>query len=934
MKIKKSKKKLSNGIKGIKFKVKKQKEYKKKRKIHIGKIILGLILICGIGILLAGLVFILYIIIASPEFDTTQLYKTSSSILYDKDGNEFARLGTTNRELVTYSDLPQVFIDALVATEDSRFFQHDGFDIARFVKASLGQLAGQDAGGASTITMQVIGVSGLTNRNTASGIKGIIRKFTDIYLAVFKLEKQYTKEEIIEFYVNTPWLGNNTSGVEMASQYYFGKSVRDLGLAESAILVGLFNAPSAYNPYSNPEGCKTRMNEVLELMYRHGYITEDQLNDAKNISVESLITTNSSSGLNSYQWFIDTVREEIIEDTGKDPMYVAMKIYTTMDASVQDEVNKAGNTTTYYGWNHTKNDKEQMAVAITSVTDGSLVAIYGGRNQKGMLELNRATSTSYQPGSAAKPIIDYGPAIEYGNASTGTYYLDEPMTYSNGQNIKNAEGTYLGMISMRTALARSRNIPALQAFQSVDKDKIASFAHSLGIDYGDTLYESFSIGSFDTVSALQLSAAYAAFGRGGYYIEPYSYTKIEFIDTDGDYSKEIKKQKVMSDSTAYMITDILVYAQSTYKTGGSYTVSGTDIATKTGTSTYDGSATKGFKKTPSRDNWTVSYSPDYSISLWYGYDKLDTENKTDYTDIWYAQSVKKKLMIGMGKAIFKKNSKFTKPDSVVSVEVEKDTIPLQLPSEDTPSNMRITELFKKGTEPTETSIRYQTLDTPTNGTATTNGNTVYLSWDAIETPKAIDTDYLKSYFEDNYVIQATKYYEKRLSYNNQYIGEVRYSVYVENNGEYQFLAEVSDTNYTFQGNAGTTYKFAIQANYSIFKDNASAYLIIKATTSGTSGDKITLKLSNDDECHIASTNSYYTDDTKITAYDINGTNITSKLTDITTTITLTDEKTGKVSTIGRINLATKGTYKITYSVTYNGKTYTTSRTFIISDTCN
>ena len=157
---------------------------------------------------------------------------------------------------------------------------------------------------------------------------------------------------------------------------------------------------------------------------------------------------------------------------------------------IQDELNTAGNTNTYYKW---KNDKEQLSMVVTSVEDGSIAAIYGGRNQTGARLMNRATRRKYQPGSTAKPIFDYAPAIEYNNASSGTYYIDEAMSYSNGQTLKDSDGKYLGLLTMRVALGRSRNIPALQAFQSVDKNKITSFVKSLGIDYGDELYESYSI---------------------------------------------------------------------------------------------------------------------------------------------------------------------------------------------------------------------------------------------------------------------------------------------------------------------------------------------------------------------------------------------------------------------------------------------------------
>ena len=226
----------------IKIKKKKtivaQESGSKKKKKKKGKVKnTVLIVIISLGILIASLIlaFALYIIITSPDFVAQELYTKEPTVLYDRNGDELTRIGNENVELVTYSDLPQVLVDALIATEDSRFFQHNGFDAARFIRASLGQLAGQDAGGASTLSMQVI--KNTYTSNIATGIEGIIRKFTDIYMAVFKLEASYTKEEIIEFYLNSQWLDGGSTNyasincVEQGSQYFFGKSVSDLTLA-------------------------------------------------------------------------------------------------------------------------------------------------------------------------------------------------------------------------------------------------------------------------------------------------------------------------------------------------------------------------------------------------------------------------------------------------------------------------------------------------------------------------------------------------------------------------------------------------------------------------------------------------------------------------------------------------------------------------------
>src|SRR5574344_1220244 len=247
---KKIEKQLTKDIKPTKKVVKKTIKIKKnielpkvkKNKKH-SFIILKVILSIFILIFSIGLAGFLYIAYNAPTFDKSLLYTKQSTIIYDKNKTEIARLGSENREIVSYNDLPQVLIDAIVATEDSRYFQHNGFDIARFLKAASGHLKGNDsAGGASTITMQ-LSKNAFTSTDS-EGLSGLIRKFTDIYLSVFKIEKNYSKQEILEIYANYPYLGAGGYGVEMASLTYFGKSVKDLSLPEAALLAGLFNAPS------------------------------------------------------------------------------------------------------------------------------------------------------------------------------------------------------------------------------------------------------------------------------------------------------------------------------------------------------------------------------------------------------------------------------------------------------------------------------------------------------------------------------------------------------------------------------------------------------------------------------------------------------------------------------------------------------------------
>ncbi len=788
----------------------------------------------GICILVAILGFALYIILTAPEFETELLTNKSSTTIYDKDKKEITKIGKENREVIKYDDVPQVLLDALIATEDSRFFQHNGFDAARFVKATAGQLTGNSSsGGASTLTMQI--AKNTYNGTVSRGIAGIVRKFKDIYMAVFKIEQNYTKEEIIEIYLNYQWLGNDgninyssINGVETACQYYFGKSVSELSLPEAALLVGMFNNPVYYNPFKYPERAETRRNTVLNLMVKHEYITEEERDIAKSIKVESLLKDTSNQKNTVYQAFIDYVIEDVIDKTGDNPSIVPMDIYTTLDTTVQSTLTDLENGNLY----KFVNDKVQFGMAITSTKDGSIIALSGGRNYSAK-GLNRATDINNQPGSTAKILFDYGPYIEYYNGSTYTPILDDTWTYSSGKSLKNSDNKYLGLITMRTALSKSRNIPALKIFQTMYKDDpniIANFVHSLGIDYGSNLYEAFSIGAFNGVNPLEMSAAYSAFGRGGYYIKPYSFTKIVYTDTEKVYEHKYIKTRVMSEETAYMITNMLITAQEA-KVGGNFTISGTDVAAKGGTTTIEQSKAVGLGISPytTPDHWNITYSPDYSIAMWYGCDIL---SKNCYLTSSPGVNARKAMMTAVAKKVYKKNSRFTKPNGVVEVDVELETFPPQLASAYTPNDLRSTELFKRGTEPTEVSTRFSQLRNPSNGSYTYDGTTIRLAWSKILTPDAINDAYLQSIFNNYYDNKATYYYDKRVLYNSTNMGTVGYQVYLEDSaGNLISLGYTNNSVYTYTPDRlGENYKFVIKSAYSIFKNNMSNGLTINVNT--------------------------------------------------------------------------------------------------------
>ncbi len=906
----------------------KKSRKKKQKKGRVINIILTFLMVMGIGLASCILAFGLYIIFTAPDFDSNKLYHKEATVLYDRNGIELTRYGAENRVLITYNDLPQVFIDALVAVEDSRYFQHNGFDAARFIKASLGQALGNSsAGGASTLTMQL--VKNTYTSSEATGIRGIVRKFTDIYMAIFKLEKKYTKEEILEFYVNSQEFssgGTNylyISGVEQASQLYFGKSVSDLNLSEASLLVGLFNNPYLYNPYRNPEGCTNRRNVVLSLMERHGYISEEQKEAAMQIPIQSLLKEKTSTtNTNPYQAFIQYVVDEVKDKTGLNPYDVPMAIYTTLDTNIQNVVNDVQNGVTY----KFKDDKDQVGIAVTSVSDGSILALGAGRNYVAT-GTNRAILQK-QPGSTAKPIFDYAPLIEYNNVSTSHQFFDEPYTYSDGKTkINNYDGKYWGLSNMRDVLIDSRNIPAVQAFQQVDKSKITEFVHNLGIDYGDTLYESIAIGGLEVMSPLEASAAYSAFARGGYYIEPYSYSKIVYLETGKEEEYKYEKKRAMSEETAYMITNILVEGgSSAHNVGGRMRVSNSDIAAKGGTTNITSSIANqyGWPSYATPDHWNVTYSTDYCIALWYGYDKKE---KGYYLTSNTGTSARKGMMEQIANKIYQPNKRFTRPDGVVEVTVEKETIPLQLASEFTPGEFKMTALYKKGTEPTEVSTRFSPLDNPTNGKASVSGNKIILSWNPIPTPFGIDTNSLTTYFNENYGQWAEKYYNLRINYNNSKIGTIGYQVYLQTSGGLQSLGFTNSNNYTYNAPSSGEYTFVIKSAYSIFKSNMSSGLTIKGktTTSGnednpSTGENDNLKVvlnGSKDVC--VKLNEKFIDLKTPVKVTYNGTDVTDK---------------AKIEADTNIDTSTKKSVTLTYRIAYEGKTTTITRNIHICDSCN
>lgn len=816
--------------KKAKRKKKKEKGIRKKKRKWWKKL-LSFFLVCGALGVFVVFAFCIYIVSSCGEFDPNALANQDQTIIYDSNNNIIAKLGIEKRESVRYEELPQVLVDAIIATEDSRYFEHNGVDGARFLKASVGQILGNSsAGGASTLTMQVV------KNNLTSTEQTITRKFKDIYLAVFFMEKKYTKEEILEFYVNDSYLGGSVYGVEEASKYYFNKTVSELSLPEAAIIAGLFQAPSSYNPYNYPEAAAKRRNTVLKLMVRHGYITQEEADIANSIDVTSLLAGNNKD--TSYQGFIDTVALEVEEKTGFDPALTSMEIYTTMIPSMQDGINKvlSGDG---YKW---KDEEVQAGVTILDVNTGAIVAIGTGRNRNGERLLNYATQTKRQPGSTAKPVFAYAPGFEFSNFSTYQLIVDEEWQYTEGTKIGNWDNRYEGLMTLKRAVAISRNIPALKAFQTVQNDvgnkKIVEFVEGLGINLKDDVaYESYSIGGLDPgVSTLEMAAAYAAFANGGYYTEPYTVKSITYRDTGETVEFEVKKTQAMKESTAYLTSNVLEYAARHGFDGGTKGFGGT-IAVKTGTSNFDDATlkAKGLPESAVNDLWSVAYTPQYSIALWYGY---NVATKDGYSVTSDGSRYKDPLMKAILKYVPTTNEGFKVPSSVVQVEVEKETWPAMKPSEYTPADMKITEYFIAGTEPTDVSPRYAKLNAVTNVKATTSVGGTKITWEH-ELPKVLEEEYLKEYFNQSaFGNSGSKFLTDRLNYNRDVLGGLGYGIYLkDNNGNLKEIAYTNELSYIYNSDVSGEVTLVVKTQYKNFKNNASDGAEVKFTVINSSNDK-------------------------------------------------------------------------------------------------
>ena len=603
------------------------------------RILLGFVLVVVVVFIVCFSVIAIYgysFVHGDPVFNLTEekysQNQTSFIYGYDSDGNqvELTRLhGEENRIWVDLDDMSPHLKDAFIAIEDQRFEKHHGVDWIRTIGVIV--KPSNSGQGGSTITQQLI--KNLTDEKDVT----IVRKFNEI-LSALNLERNYSKDEIIEAYLNTIYLSEGCYGVKTAAETYFGKDVSDLNIAECASIAAITQFPGKYDPLRKPENNRQRQLRIFEEMLSQGFITQEEYDEA--VAYEMVFTnsenyqgsqvSDSESGSNENKidsYYVDYVVKTVLEDLqkmgyterkAKSLLYGGgLKIYTAVDFDVQNALEDV-----YENYRRMPDETVQGAMVVMNY-EGRVLGLVGGTGEySGSLELNRAFQSYRQPGSSIKPLSVYGPAFEksLNDDSVDIYWStlidDRPLKEVDGKMWPTNEGGgYSGAkTTIQKGIANSLNTISARTLDMIGVDYaydyITNRFHISSLSAADCDYAPLATGSLtEGVSVLEMTAAYAAFGNGGAYYQPYCYYKIEdsqgnvLIETDAASTKE----QALTESTGWLMNKILQTVM-TSGTGRSYKISGVECFGKTGTTT------------DSKDRWFVGGTPEYVAAVWYGYD--------------------------------------------------------------------------------------------------------------------------------------------------------------------------------------------------------------------------------------------------------------------------------------------------------------------------
>ena len=609
-----------------------------------------------------------------------------TSIIYDGQSDVVTRLhGVQDRTWVSISELQPSTVYAFISAEDARFFEHEGVDVIRIAGAIVADIkAGSYVQGASTISQQLIKLSHLTSEKTIS------RKAEEAALA-YEMERQYSKEDILEMYLNYVYFGGGYYGIEAAAEGYFGVHASDLTLDQSAMLAGILKSPSGYAPHINYAASINRRNNILRLMRDYGYITDDEKKQAS--ARRPTILHDKREEYSGY--YTDAVTKSaaaLMGITVDELIRGGYSIYSAMDSDIQhycEEMFKNGELFPA--------EDSEAAIVVLEPSTGMVVAMVGGRSYTGGISFNRATDIRRQPGSVIKPVITYAPAFEYLNYTAADMILDEETTFAD-YTPSNYGNKYYGWVTVREAVTKSLNVPAVKTLSAVGVYRAKDFAKRCGIEFDDKDDSlALALGGFTYgVSPLQIAGAYSCFASGGIYNTPTLIKKITDRNGLTVYEYRQDSRRVMSEANAYILTSMLKSVV-TEGTGHRLNTLDIPIAGKTGTVGLANG---------NRDAWMAGYTPEYTAVVWQGYD-------SDRLGLLPSSATGGTYPALMLYELFNhiypdgRSGDFEKPESVKQYSIDAKTLKKQhkvvLANAMTPQSSRVTEYFTEETAPEDVS---------------------------------------------------------------------------------------------------------------------------------------------------------------------------------------------------------------------------------------
>ena len=627
------------------------------------------IFIILIGLFILGNICVYTYAKLSPKIE---IKNANSFMLFDSDNKVFFQ-GSGSREWISLDDISPYLIEATINTEDKNFYKHIGFDYLRILKAmAVNITSGTTSQGASTITQQYAKNLFLDFDKTWK------RKWDEMWYTI-EIESHYSKDEILEGYLNTINYGHGKYGIETASKYYFGKSAKDLTLAEAAMLTGIPKSPSNYSPFVNLEKATQRQQMILKNMYDDGVISEAEYNKALDEELK-FIGEEEEDELESVMYYQDAVIEELksLKEIPESFLETGgLKVYTSLDMDAQKELEETVKNTM------PDSDLETASVMVNP-NNGRVIALVGGKDYS-KSEFNRAVNAKRQVGSTMKAFLYYA-ALENGFTASTTFTSEETtFTFNNDQTYspQNYNGTYGNKpISMATAIAYSENIYAVKTHMFLGEDTLVDMAKRLGITSKLDEVPSLALGTSE-IGMLEMAGAYSAFANEGYKVTPHFITKV--VDKEGNvlYEADEEKELILNSSLTFILNNLLTATYDANFIDYNYPTA-VNLASRM---THKYSLKSG---TTNTDNWYIGYNKDIVTAVWCGYDDSRDLKSSEYK---YAQNIWLNTMENYMKD--KDDAWYSQPENVGGVLVNPIT---GKPATDS-DEKKIIEYYVKGTEP-------------------------------------------------------------------------------------------------------------------------------------------------------------------------------------------------------------------------------------------